>query len=97
MENAEEIKYVKRNFPEAHCVSAERAIGLEKLVEAIRKRIDNSAYVHHFYVDPGEGKLIADLHKYGEILESRFVEDKILFTVFLDASVYESLKTKYQL
>ena len=53
--------------------------------------------MHHFYVDPQEGKLIADLHKFGEILESRFVEDKILFTVFLDESIYESLKKKYQL
>ncbi len=48
-------------------------------------------------IEPQEGKLIADLHKFGEILESRFVEDKILFKVFLDSSVYESLKKKYQL
>jgi GTPase len=97
LEGAEEIKYVKRTYPESFCISAMRSIGLEKLVEAIRDRIDESAYVHHFYVEPHEGKLIADLHKFGEILESRFVEDKILFKVFLDSSVYESLKKKYQL
>ena len=97
LENAEEVRYVKLHYPEAHCISAARGIGLEKLTDAIRTRIDESSYVHHFYIDPKEGKLIADLHKFGEILESRFVEDKILFTVFLDDSVYESLKKKYQL
>ena len=97
LENAEEIRYVKRNYPESYCISAERGIGLDKLIKAIRLRIDESAYVHHFYVDPHEGKLIADLHKFGEILESKFVEEKILFTVFLDGPVYESLKKKYKL
>jgi len=97
LENAEEIRYVKQHYPEAHCISAERAIGIEKLADAIKKRIDESAYVHHFYVDPHEGKLIADLHKFGEILESKFVEEKILFKVFLDQPVYESLKKKYHL
>ncbi len=97
LESAEHIKFVKRTYPESFCVSAERGIGLDKLVDAIRNRIDESSYVHHFYVDPQEGKLIADLHKFGEILESRFVEEKILFTVFLDDPVYESLKKKYQL
>jgi GTP-binding protein HflX len=97
LESAEEIRYVKQHYPEAHSVSAIRGIGLDKLADAIRQRIDESAYVHHFYIDPHDGKLIADLHKFGEILESRFVEDKILFTVFLDSSVYESLKKKYQL
>ncbi len=97
LESAEEIRYIKQHFPEAYCISAERAIGLDKLIDAIKKRIDESAYVHHFYVDPHEGKLIADLHRFGEILESRFVEDKILFTVFLDGPVYKSLKKKYQL
>lgn len=97
LENPEQIRYVKRHYPESHCISAERGIGIEKLIDAIRQRIDESAYVHHFYVDPGEGKLIADLHKFGEILESRFVEDKILFTVFLDGPVYESLKKQYKL
>ncbi|MEA2077857.1 MAG: GTPase HflX [Candidatus Marinimicrobia bacterium] len=97
LEGAEEIRYVKRNYPESHCISATRTIGLEKLIDAIRQRIDESAYVHHFYVDPHEGKLIAELHKFGEILESRFVEEKILFKVFLDTAVYESLKKKYQL
>ncbi|MCF7832014.1 MAG: GTPase HflX [Candidatus Marinimicrobia bacterium] len=97
LESAEHIKFAKRNYPDSFCISAERGIGLEKLVLAIRNRIDESSYVHHFYVDPQEGKLIADLHKFGEILESRFVEDKILFTVFLDAPIYDSLKKKYQL
>ncbi len=97
LESVGHIKFVKRTYPESFCVSAERGIGLEKLVKAIRDRIDESSYVHHFYVDPQEGKLIADLHKFGEILESRFVEDKILFTVFLDGPVYDSLKKKYQL
>ena len=97
LEGAEEIKYVKREYPDAFCVSAERAIGLEKLVEEILKRIEESAYVHHFYVEPHEGKLIADLHKFGEVLESRFVDEKIVFKVFLDNSVYEGLKKKYNL
>jgi GTP-binding protein HflX len=97
LKNAEQVRYIKRNYPESHCISAVRGIGLDKLADAIRTRIDKSAYVHHFYVDPDEGKLIADLHKFGEILESRFVDEKILFTVFLDAPVYDSLRKKYQL
>jgi hypothetical protein len=65
--------------------------------EAIIKKIDESSFVHYFYVDPAEGKLIADLHKFGEVLESQFVEDKIKFKVFLDSSMYDGLKKKYQL
>ncbi|MBN2780447.1 MAG: GTPase HflX [Candidatus Marinimicrobia bacterium] len=97
LESAENVKFVKRTYPEAFCISAERGIGLDKLTQAIRSRIDESAYVHHFYVEPDEGKLIADLNRYGEILESTFVEDKILFKVFLDEAVCDSLKKKYQL
>ncbi len=97
LDSVEAVKYVKREYPGCFCISAQRGIGLEKLIEEIIKRIDDSSFVHHFYVDPGEGKLIADLHRLGEVLESRFVEDKMLFKVFLDSSVYESLKKQYQL
>ncbi len=97
LENSENIKYVKRSFPDAFCISAERGIGIDKLVNAIRKRIDESAYVHSFYIKPQEGKLIADLHRFGEVLESRFVDDMILFKVFLDISIYKGLKKKYNL
>ncbi|MBW6457595.1 MAG: GTPase HflX [FCB group bacterium] len=97
LESAEHVRYVKQHYPGAHCISAVRGIGIKKLLEAIRERIDDSTYVHHFYIEPQEGKLIADLHRLGEVLESRFVEDKILFKVFLDTPVYESLKKKYHL
>ncbi len=97
LESAEHVRVVKQHYPGAICISAARGIGIKNLLDAIRERIDDSTYVHHFYVEPQEGKLIADLHRFGEILESRFIEDKILFKVFLDTSVYESLKKKYHL
>lgn len=97
LKGSDELAHARRQYPEAFCISALRGIGVDKLLEAIRDRIDESAFVHNFYVDPAEGKLIADLHRYGEILESRFAGEKILFKVFLDAPVYESLKKKYDL
>lgn len=97
VDNIDDIKYVKRLYPDSFCISAVRKIGIEKLTDAILKRIDDSSFVHHFYINPAEGKLIADLHKFGEVLESQFVEDKIKFKVFLDSSVYDSLKKKYDL
>jgi GTPase len=97
LEGSSRLSAIRQSYPGAFCISAKRGIGVEKLVSAIRDRIDESAYVHHFYVDPAEGKLIADLHHHGEILESRFAGEKILFKVFLDAPVYKSLKKKYDL
>lgn len=97
VENVDDIKFVKREYPNSFCVSAVRGIGLEKLKEAILKKIEESSFVHHFYVDPTEGKLIADLHKFGEVLDSQFVDEKIKFKVFLDNSIYEGLKKKYKL
>lgn len=97
VDNIDDIKFTKREYPDSFCISAKRGIGIEKLREAILKKIDESSFVHYFYVDPAEGKLIADLHKFGEVLESEFVEDKIKFKVFLDNSVYEALKKNYKL
>lgn len=97
LKGSDELTHVRRQYQEAFCISALRGIGVDKLIAAIRDRIDESAFVHNFYVDPAEGKLIADLHRYGEILESSFAGEKILFKVFLDAPVYESLKKKYDL
>ncbi|MFA6617960.1 MAG: GTPase HflX [Candidatus Neomarinimicrobiota bacterium] len=97
VENIDDIKFTKREHPDSFCISAKRGIGIEKLREAILKRIDESSFVHYFYVDPAEGKLIADLHKFGEVLESQFVEDKIKFKVFLEGSVYDALKKRYKL
>lgn len=97
LEDMTTLASIRSRHPEACFISAQRGIGISRLITAIRNRIDESAYVHQFYVDPADGKLIADLHHHGEILESRFAGEKLLFKVFLDASVYESLKKKYDL
>ncbi|MDD3095091.1 MAG: GTPase HflX [Candidatus Neomarinimicrobiota bacterium] len=97
LEDKATLTAIRNLHPEACFISAQRGIGIEKLIAGIRERIDESAFVHQFYVDPADGKLIADLHRHGEILESRFAGEKLLFKVFLDASVYESLKKKYDL
>lgn len=97
LEDSEHIRYVKRNYPEAICISAARGIGIGKVAAAIRDRIEESALVHDLYVDPADGRLIADLHRYGEVLDSRFAEDKIRFKVFLDEPVYRGLKKKYEI
>lgn len=97
LEDKATLATIRSRHTEACFISAQRGIGISRLIVAIRNRIDESAYVHQFYVDPANGKLIADLHHHGEILESRFAGEKLLFKVFLDASVYESLKKKYDL
>ncbi|MDZ7796926.1 MAG: GTPase HflX [Candidatus Marinimicrobia bacterium] len=97
LQNSEHIRYVRRNYPEAICISAARGIGIGKVIAAIRERIEESSLVHDLYVDPADGRLIADLHRYGEVLDSRFAEDKILFKVFLDEPVYRGLKKKYEI
>jgi len=54
LESVGHIKFVKRTYPESFCVSAERGIGLEKLVKAICDRIDEVPMYIIFYVDPQE-------------------------------------------
>ncbi|MDZ7820503.1 MAG: hypothetical protein U5N26_01085 [Candidatus Marinimicrobia bacterium] len=93
----ENIRHIKQHFPGAICISATRGIGIDRVVRAIRERIEDSSYVHDLYVDPENGKLVADLHRFGEVLDSRFVENKILFRVFLDKPVYHELKKKYRI
>lgn len=97
LDDTERISFVKRNYPESFCISAQRLIGLEGLKDEIRLRMDKSSSTHVFYIPPEAGQIISDLHHYGNVLESVIDEDKLKMTVFMDQTIYESLNKKHKL
>jgi len=97
LKDPERIKYVKRNYPDAFCISAKRLIGVQSLAVEIMRRMDNSAETHIFYIPPNEGKIISDLHHFGNVLESKVDNDMLRMKVFMDRTIYQSLNKKYGL
>ena len=71
------------DFPDSVWISAETGEGLDQLKYAIYERLDGSRGTLDLSVPQAEGKLLADLHRVGEVLSTQYQGNDVVLTVKL--------------
>ena len=71
------------DFPDSVWISAETGEGLDQLKYAIYERLDGSRVTLDLSVPQAEGKLLADLHRVGEVLSTQYQGNDVVLTVKL--------------
>ncbi len=77
---------VKHLFPESVMVSSVTPEGLDPLREALRERVRRFKPIIELRLEHSDGKLLADLHRTGEVVEQRHTDDGLFVRVRLDAA-----------
>ncbi len=72
-------------FPESVMVSSVTPGGLEPLREALRERVRRFKPLIELRLGHADGKLLADLHRTGEVVEQRHTDEGLYVRVRLDA------------
>lgn len=90
------VMTLRKEFPEAIFISALRSIGFEKLLELIRRRMDESSRVRILKLRHSNGKAQAILHQNGQILETIVEEEYSIYRVIIDDSLYGKLVKQFQ-
>lgn len=72
-------------FPESVMVSSVAPEGLEPLREALRERVRRFKPIVELRLAHADGKLLAELHRAGEVVEQRHTDDGLFVRVRLDA------------
>ncbi|MBU1707912.1 GTPase HflX [bacterium] len=81
VQDAELIQEAKVRYPEAEFVSARRHIGLDSLLQKLLHISTLSYWEGTFSISQEEGPLLAEIHRYGEVLSQRNYKDKLRLRV----------------
>jgi GTP-binding protein HflX len=94
VDDPEIIHAAKARYPEAEFISAKRHIRLESLL----KRLQSSAVAGYwegtFSIGPEEGKLLAEIHRRGEILSQRTYGRKLRLRVRMPESDARRIRSR---
>lgn len=82
-EDAAHRDRLSSDFPGAVWISAETGEGLDQLKYAIYKQLDGSRVTLDLNIPQAEGKLLADLHRVGEVLSTQYQGNNVELTVKL--------------
>lgn len=87
------ITELKRTYPDAVFVSAERSIGLSKLKEEIKELIEEDFVTETMKIPASKYEGVAFLHREANILEKKYVGSDIKLTFSIDKADLMRLKT----
>jgi len=91
----ENISLIKKEFPEAHYISATRSIGVNRLLETIKEKMDESSQRHRILLGHDEGLLRSLIHGNTEILGMEERDDGTLYEFSCDPSVIARLEKRH--
>jgi len=83
LEDAGIRSYLSAEYPESVWVSAKTGEGLEDLKHAVYGRLEGERVTLELQIPQAEGRLISELHRVGEILETRYEGNDVLLKVKL--------------
>lgn len=92
IEDTSEKLFLTREFPNALFLSAKTGKGLDSLKENIAARIGEQRCRLKLFMPYSEGKMIADLQKYGEVQDTCYRDDYLEIEVILDPDTAERYK-----
>ena len=77
--------YLKAEYPESLWISAQTGEGLENLRRVIYDRVEKERVTLDLQIPQAEGGLISELHRVGEILDTRYEGNDVLLRVKLSS------------
>jgi GTP-binding protein HflX len=89
----ETILRLKRTWPEAVFVSARSGQGIAELHEAIAERLPKPAVDMRVLLPYDRGDLVARIHRSGQVLQTRHVDDGTEFRVLVDERLASDLES----
>lgn len=87
------INYLKRAYPDAVFISAERGIGLDKLEHGIKELIEEDYVTETMTISAAKYEAVAFLHREANILEKKYVGSDIALTFSIDQADLMRLNT----
>ncbi len=88
---------LRREYPDAIMLSALRHIGTDKLLDAIRNKMDENSLRHRVKVPHGDGKLTALLHSQADILSRESDEEHSIYEILCEPGVLSRLQKNHGL
>ncbi|MTI86844.1 MAG: GTPase HflX [Balneolaceae bacterium] len=88
---AEKITEMKRDFPKAVFVSAERGMGLSALEEEIEAMIELDYERHTMQIPVSKYKAVAFIHENGNVENEKFLADEVELTFNISNKNYKQL------
>lgn len=91
------IQTLIHKLPEALCVSAKTGAGLPELVETVRETVSGTPQQATIRVSNSDGRAIAFLEKYAEVLARRYVDSSVEMDVVMGSSLLARLQEQFPL
>lgn len=91
--DSQRITELKRAYPDAVFISAERGIGLEKLESCIKELIEQDFVTETMVIPAAKYEGVAFLHREANIIEKKYVGSDIKITFSIDKSDLMRLET----
>lgn len=87
------MQMVQRRLPDALAVSAHTGVGLNEVVEIVRKIVAGSPKQITVRMASSNGKAIATLEKHGQVLDRRYMDGTVEMDLIIGSSIMDRLQS----
>ncbi|UCD28803.1 MAG: GTPase HflX [Planctomycetota bacterium] len=89
------VQILNHKLPEAMCISARTGNGLPELVEKVRLLVSGTPQRATVQLSNGDGRAIAFIEKYAEVLARRYVDSIVEMDVVIGSALLARLQEKF--